>query len=331
LVSESGERGRRLLEHLADGRTHSGTDLAAALGVTRAAVWKQLARLRDCGLAVDAVRGRGYQLRRPIDLLDRSEILCAVDAATRERLARLDVFAELDSTNAFLLAQAPPARQHLDACLAEYQQAGRGRRGRPWVAPLGGGLCLSVGWLFEAPPPAFSCLSLALGVVVRRVLAALAGIEIGLKWPNDLVFERRKLGGILVEVAAEAQGACHVVAGIGLNLAMRAETLAEICDWPEGAVDLDSIAVVQPGRCRLAAGLISACGQMFADFEDQGFAAFADEWHAADSLSGKQVLVSGALEAAGRVVGIADDGALLLATESGRTRIVAGDVRLRPL
>jgi BirA family biotin operon repressor/biotin-[acetyl-CoA-carboxylase] ligase len=166
-------------------------------------------------------------------------------------------------------------------------------------------------------------------VVVRRVLKQLADVEIGLKWPNDLVFDGRKLGGILVEFTAEAQGACHVVAGIGLNVAIPKRELDAISDWPGGAIDLDSITTTSPGRCRLAAGLIAGCGTMFEDFEAKGFAPYKAEWHTAHVLTDRDVRVTGALATTGRVVGISEDGALLLATESGQSRIVAGDVSLR--
>ncbi len=114
----------------------------------------------------------------------------------------------------------------LRACIAEYQTAGRGRRGRRWSTPLGAGLCLSVGWQFADAPAELSALTLAVGVVVRRALARVAGVEIALKWPNDLVWDERKLGGILLELTAEGQGGCHVVAGIGINVALPPEVLA---------------------------------------------------------------------------------------------------------
>src|SRR5690606_15933943 len=139
--------------------------------------------------------------------------------------------------NRYLLERPAPGGT-LAACIAEYQTGGRGRRGRSWRMPLGAGLCLSLGWQFERIPPELAALTLAVGVVVRRVLAETAAIELRLKWPNDLVWDERKLGGILLEMSAEAHGGCHVVIGVGLNVDVPRTLLPRLSDWPRGAVDL---------------------------------------------------------------------------------------------
>jgi BirA family biotin operon repressor/biotin-[acetyl-CoA-carboxylase] ligase len=206
----------RVLRALADGKAHSGEELAREFGVTRAAVWKQVGKLADWGLDVSALPGVGYRLERRIDLLDAQMLRAALDPRSAARMARVEVFTELDSTNRYLLAAPPPAGK-LNVCIAEYQHAGRGRRGRAWSTPLGGGVCMSLGWVFADTPPGLSALTLAVGVAVRRVLARIAAVDIQLKWPNDLVWDERKLGGILLEITAEAQGGCHVVAGQRLD------------------------------------------------------------------------------------------------------------------
>ena len=321
----------QLLAALADGRAHSGEELAREFGVTRAAVWKQIAKLTDWGLAVDAVPGVGYKLRRGIDLLDAGALRSALAPEVAARLATLDVFTELNSTNRQLLdAPAPPGM--LRACIAEYQTAGRGRRGRPWSTPLGAGLCLSVGWQFADAPADLSALTLAVGVVVRRVLARVAGIEIQLKWPNDLVWDERKLGGILLELTAEGQGGCHVVAGIGINVALPPELLPTLSDWPRGAVDLATAMHGEPPpRAALAIALIEQLAELFARYAETGFRAYRDDWRAADYLRGRAVRLD---EAAGPVtgtaLGIEADGALLIETAAGaRRRVIAGDVSVR--
>jgi len=161
-----------LLRRLADGREHSGEALAVALEVSRAAVWKQVRRLEDWGLQIEAVPGRGYRLTRPVNLLDERALREALPEAAAARLRTLTVAAELKSTNTALLAvnDLPPGR--FDACLAEFQSRGRGRRGRDWVAPFASGLCLSVNWSFAEVPPRVSALSLAVGVAITRALAA---------------------------------------------------------------------------------------------------------------------------------------------------------------
>jgi len=320
----------RLLHALADGRTHSGEELALKFGVTRAAIWKQVAKLADLGLAVEAAPGAGYRLAHGLDLLDVEALRAALEPAVAARLAKLEVFTELDSTNRRLLA-APPSVGSLDVCIAEYQNAGRGRRGRRWQAPLGSGIALSVGWQFAGVPAEPSALTLAVGVAVRRVLDRVAGITIALKWPNDLVFDERKLGGILLEIQAEAHGGAHVVVGVGLNVALPAALLPSLCDWPRGAVDLTTaLGRAPPPRAVLAAGLVNEIAALLADYPAQGFAAYRTEWRSADFLRGRVVrLDEGTGRLFGTALGIDADGALLVETDGGKRRVVAGDVSVR--
>jgi len=324
----------QLLAALADGKPHSGEDLAREFGVTRAAVWKHIPKLADWGLAVDAVPGVGYQLRRGIDLLDAGTLRSALAPKVAPRVAALDVFTEIESTNRYLLAAAPPSLGSLRVCIAEYQTAGRGRRGRRWSTPLGAGLCISVAWQFAAAPAELSALTLAVGVVVRRVLARVARVDIALKWPNDLVWDERKLGGILLELTAEGQGGCHVVAGIGINVALPAALSPLLSDWPRGAVDLTTACAhrgAPPPRAAVAIGLIEELTELFASYAETGFHSYRDDWRAADYLRGRAVkLDEAAGEVTGTALGVEADGALLIETAPGaRRRIIAGDVSVR--
>jgi BirA family biotin operon repressor/biotin-[acetyl-CoA-carboxylase] ligase len=155
----------RLIALLADGRFHSGAALAAELGITRAAVWKQVGHLAGLGLDVQRVKGRGYRLAHPIELLDPARIRAALTESVRGRLGELRIAATLPSTNTALLARDGDG---LDVCLAEHQSDGRGRQGRTWVSPYGAGICLSVGWTFIALPRGIQSLSLAIGVGVAE-------------------------------------------------------------------------------------------------------------------------------------------------------------------
>lgn len=316
---------------MADGRVHSGEELARAFGVTRAAVWKHAGKLADWGLVVEAAAGTGYRLARPIDLLSAEALRATLEPAVAARLARLEVFTELGSTNNHLLA-APPPPGRLDVCVAEFQTAGRGRRGRRWSTPLGSGICLSVGWQFADTPAELAALTLAVGVVVRRALNEVAGVDIALKWPNDLVWDERKLGGILLELATEAQGGSHVVVGIGLNVALPAELLPHLSDWPRGAVDLaTALGRPPPPRVVLVGALVNGLAELLVDYAAAGFAAYRSEWRAVDYLRGRNVRLE---EASGSVVGTAvgidPGGALLIETAPGaRRRVVAGDVSVR--
>jgi BirA family biotin operon repressor/biotin-[acetyl-CoA-carboxylase] ligase len=266
-----------------------------------------------------------------VDLLDRDTLTGA--AADMPRVRRLDVFTELASTNRHLLEHAKPEVGRLDVCIAEFQTAGRGRRGRAWRAPLGAGLCLSAAWQFRETPPQLAALTLAVGVVARRVIADVAGIEVGLKWPNDLVWRDRKLGGVLLELDAEAQGGCHVVAGIGINVAMPDRALAGLSDWPEGAADLATATGGRPpSRTALALALTAALAAAFEGYAATGFAPYREEWQAADYLMGRSVRLDDAAGGAvGTAAGVEADGALVLDVAGvGRRRVISGDVSVRP-
>jgi BirA family biotin operon repressor/biotin-[acetyl-CoA-carboxylase] ligase len=321
-----------LLRALADGEPHSGADLAREFGVTRAAISKAMPKLASWGLEVSAVPGVGYRLARSIDLLDARALRRALAATISRRVARLEVLWEIDSTNRYLLASPPPPPGELAVCLAEYQSAGRGRRGRRWRAPLGAALCMSAGWQFAAAPRDLAALTLAVGVVARRALAEVAELDVALKWPNDLVLDERKLGGILIELSAEAQGRCHVVTGIGVNVALPPGSLAALSDWPRGAIDLATAKRgAPPPRARLAAKLIEGLAELFASYEESGFAPYRAEWRAADFLNGRRVkLDDSAAPASGIARGIDGDGALLIETAGGqRRRVISGDVSVR--
>ncbi len=268
---------------------------------------------------------------RGLDLLDADALRAALEPDVAARLAKLEVFTELDSTNRRLLAAPPPVGK-LDVCIAEFQTAGRGRRGRRWNAPLGSGICLSVGWQFAGMPAEPAALTLAVGVAVRRVLERVAGLTIALKWPNDLVFDERKLGGILLELKAEAHGGAHVVAGVGLNVALPAALLAVAQRLAaRRRRSHDGARQEPPPRAVLAGALVNELAALLADYPTQGFAAYRTEWRSADFLRGRAVRLD---EPAGRVfgtaLGIDSDGALLVETEAGeRRRVVAGDVSVR--
>jgi BirA family biotin operon repressor/biotin-[acetyl-CoA-carboxylase] ligase len=321
--------GMRLFQSLGDGAFHSGETLAAGLGVTRSAVWKSIRQLRTLGAEIHSVPHRGYRLRTG-GALDGPQILRALPRAVRARIVTLQVAWSIGSTNAALLERPAPAPGAAVVQLAEFQTAGRGRRGRAWVAPLGGALCLSIGWTFPQLPRDIAALSLAVGVCVRRALAErnVAGIE--LKWPNDLLARGRKLGGILIELRAESGGPGYVVVGLGLNLALSPQARKAVAATGAQAIDLAALAPGAIDRNELAAELIARISSGLADFAERGFAAFAKDWAAADALVGRRVLVQGSQHSArGTARGIDASGALLVQTAAGLERHISGEVTVR--
>jgi BirA family biotin operon repressor/biotin-[acetyl-CoA-carboxylase] ligase len=311
-----------LLGLLADGELHSGEELAAVLSVSRAAVWKQLRQLAEWGIDCTAERGRGYRLAQPLDLLDATAIRLGLPQFAAGRLRNLTVHQAIASTNDALLAVDDLPAGRFDACLAEFQTAGRGRRGRRWLAPFGSGLCLSVNWSFRDAPAALGALSLAAGVAVLRALARHGVAGAGLKWPNDIVHEGRKLGGILIDLRGEAAGPAYVVVGVGLNMRLPARTVE--------ALTADGVEVVDIAA--LGATLVGELALALEEFDARGFAAFAEEWRGADALAGRPVRVlQGERLQEGVARGVDGDGALLLEAGGARRRVLSGEVTVRPV
>lgn len=320
-----------LIQLLADSGLHSGSELAAALGCSRTAVWKHLQALDELGLELEALPGRGYQLSTPIDLLDVARIRSALDEAGRARLQHLQLEAITDSTSDLLNRQPAPAVGRMHVALAEFQRGGRGRRGRTWLSPFGSGLCLSVGWMMEPGPGGFAGLSLALGVAAQQVIAAQGAEGVGLKWPNDLVVGHAKLGGLLLDMEGEADGPMKLVAGIGVNVRSDARLRIAV-DQGDAMppIALDECCPVPVSRNHLAAGLIGAFADALATFEVHGFQAFADAWRRVDALHGKPVCVHvGENEWHGEARGIGPDGALLVARGGRLETVMSGDVSVR--
>jgi BirA family biotin operon repressor/biotin-[acetyl-CoA-carboxylase] ligase len=321
----------RVVERLADGRFHSGEDMARELGVSRSAVWKSLRTVRELGLEVHAVTRKGYRLPRPLELLDERAIRAHLSKEAVRHIASLDVHQTIESTNSLLLAKAAGPQGRAQVCLAEFQSAGRGRRGRRWLMPFGAGLCLSVGWTFTETPQQLSALGLAIGVAVLRALRRLKSAAVTLKWPNDIWFEGRKLGGILLELQAEAAGPAYVVVGLGMNYRLPAASRREIeATGTQVAEIAELYEDTVPGRNALAAAIIEDILKALEEFGRLGFAPFHKEWRAADALAGHTVTAMKGTDMQGGIArGIDEEGALLLEYRGRVIKIVSGEVSLR--
>lgn len=319
----------RLIQRLSDGEFHSGARLAATLGVSRTAVWKALHGISELGLELQSVPKRGYRLSQPIEILVRSRIEKQLSTVARERIRKLETLTEIDSTNSRLFAVTDLPAGRADVCIAEFQTAGRGRRGRSWTAPYGGGLCLSVSWQFPESPRQAGALSLATGVAVLRALRQEGVADAGLKWPNDIVCRGRKLGGILIELRAESAGPAYVVLGVGLNFRLGPRARHAVEATGVAPVDLSEISAAV-GRNRVAAAIINHALDALYQYQQQGFAPFMAEWRDADALAGEAVRVStGEQTQRGIARGIDIEGALMLETPTGLMRFISGEVSVR--
>ncbi|MBO9826999.1 bifunctional biotin--[acetyl-CoA-carboxylase] ligase/biotin operon repressor BirA [Xanthomonas sp. A2111] len=316
---------RELLARLSKGPL-SGDALARACGLTRAAVWKRIQALRAAGVEIEGRAGEGYGLARPLELLDAAAIRAGLTAPARTELAGLEVAWSLVSSNTTLLQRPAPA-QGSEVLLAERQTGGRGRRGRVWASPLAAHLYLSVARSFQGGLGRLGGLSLAAGVAVAEALRSAGFATVGLKWPNDLLADGRKLGGLLVEGGGEFAGPARAVIGLGLNVAMPAATAADI-DQPW--TDLTRLADGPVSRNAIAAAVLSHLLPALALFDAEGLAPFLPRYAALDLLAGRAVRIDeGGQVREGTALGLAEDGALRVAFADGEQPVHAGDVSVR--
>lgn len=315
-----------ILRRLQDGASHSGAEIAAGLNITRAAIWNHVKRLQAQGVPIHAVRGKGYRLPGGYEFLDGEAIRRCLDANAAMRLAKLEVVTVTDSTNQRLLLAAGRGDIHAQACLAEYQTAGRGRRGDRWFAPPGSGVCLSLGWRFETPPATLSALGLCIGIAVVRALTAVGARALGLKWPNDVLYAGRKLAGILIEMRSEFGGPCVVVIGIGVNVHLDTGARARI---PQPTADLAEACGAPVSRNRVVAALIDALFAALATFGERGFPPFEAEWRHVDALDGRRVRLDlPARAVVGIARGVSPAGMLMIEHDERLEGFVSGQVRL---
>jgi BirA family transcriptional regulator, biotin operon repressor / biotin---[acetyl-CoA-carboxylase] ligase len=321
-----------LLELLADGKLHSGEWLAGELRDTRTGVRKGVERLRAVGIDVQAVPRRGYRLANAVELLNARRIADEIDESRTSSLRKLEVLFEVDSTNTRLLnAESPPAGS-ADVCMSELQHAGRGRHGRRWIAPFGGTLAMSLSWTCSDVVRTLPALSLGVGVAVSRALARAGAEHIALKWPNDIWFEDRKVGGVLIEVRTDAGGPARVVIGVGINVSLAAAARQEI--ETRGARGAPVAAVADackqpPSRNLVAGAILDELLSMLVQYERLGFGAFREAWTALDALNGRQAqILVGETAISGIARGVDMEGALLLESGGRMQRFVSGEASL---
>jgi BirA family transcriptional regulator, biotin operon repressor / biotin---[acetyl-CoA-carboxylase] ligase len=321
-ISESG-----LFQILADGRFHSGQELADSMGVSRAAVWKHLDSLRDKGAELLAVRGKGYRLAAPVEMLDTDFIRSGLTVPVANSLQELSVFYQIASTNLLLREQSVQRPIHAHVVFAEYQTEGRGRGNNVWLGAPGAGLYVSIGWHFDSVPASLSALSLATGVVLAEALADCGADGVRLKWPNDLVHDSAKLGGILIESRGQLAGAVDVIIGIGINVAMPVGLAAHI---QQKVTDLSHVCGERPSRNHLAACIINRLFTLLNSYEEQGFCSYIDKWRSLDITCGNNaVLLQSTGSISGKVIDIDDNGFLIMSVNGNLTRFSSGDLSLR--
>ncbi|MGV6827649.1 MAG: biotin--[acetyl-CoA-carboxylase] ligase [bacterium] len=316
-----------LIGILCDGRFHSGEELAAEFNLSRSAIWKQLKQLeQETGLSIDSVRGRGYRIAGGLELLNRESLMAHLEDHHVGCLEMVQILSATASTNDYLLENQESMPVGSGAvCLAEYQSAGKGRRGRPWVSVFGRNVMLSLSWRFQKPLSQLSGLSLAIGAAIAAALKRLGVEELVVKWPNDLHVERRKLAGILIEATGDFDAPSTAVIGLGLNISQRG--MGEI-DQPW--ISLSEILPVLPERNLIAATVLGAMIEACKQFDEQGIAGFLGQLEAFDGYRGKQVALDMVNKTViGRYMGIDNSGGVVIDSEGRKQVFHGGEISFR--
>lgn len=309
----------KLLSTLSDGTFHSGEELGEQVGISRAAISKHIKGIQEWGVDIFRVQGKGYQLAQPIIMLDQ-------DLIQAEVTNPVQLHPVIGSTNQYLLDNSATLPSGT-VCIAEYQQSGRGRRGRHWVSPFGANLYLSMYWRLEAGMAAAMGLSLVVGVAMVEALEQMGLEGVKLKWPNDLYYQDRKLAGILVEMSGQAGGAANLVIGMGMNLSMQDKE--SVIDQPWASL-AEVIGEDLIDRNKLAVAFIKALDSCLKDYELNGMHDFVERWNRLDNFIGRKVkLIMGPNEVEGVERGIDAHGGVLLETDEGLKSFIGGEISLR--
>jgi BirA family biotin operon repressor/biotin-[acetyl-CoA-carboxylase] ligase len=305
----------------------SGEAISDKLGLSRTAVWKHVEALRGQGYRIDALPARGYRLGAVPDRLGPLELRPLL--ATNDLGQTLHCFEEIDSTNDRAKELAEEGAAHGEVVVAELQRAGRGRRGRKWSSPAGRNLYLSVILRPELAPTRAPELTLVAALAVCDALRQ-AGVDAGIKWPNDVLVGGKKIAGILTELSAEPDHVHWVVLGIGVNLNARRE------DFPAELQDEATSVLIERGqpapRALFTAALLQTLEQWLDVHQEKGFDAIRDAWRSRSVTLGREVRVRmGDRDVDGVAEELDASGALLVRTAAGLTRVMTGDVvLLRP-
>ncbi len=309
-----------IISLLADNQFHSGEHIGSVLGVSRAAVNNHIKVIQSWGLDVFRVQGKGYCLANPIELLDLEKV---AQYAEQNLIKLIPV---IDSTNQYLMDRIGDIDSGT-VCLAEYQQQGRGRRGRKWISPFGSNLYLSMYWRLDAGMAAAMGLSLVVGIAIAETLKAFGCESVKVKWPNDIYINDKKLAGILVEMTGQTGDAAHIVIGMGLNVSMT-ESVGQEIDQPWTNIEKETSSIVE--RNKLAGKLIQALQDILNEYELVGLAGFKERWNQLDNYTDREVcLIIGNNQVKGVAQGINEQGALMVKTKKGLQAFIGGEISLR--
>lgn len=317
----------QVLDRLADGQCHNGNALGDLCGVSRTAIWKQIKQLIAMGARITCVPQQGYQLTHPFIALDEDRIRSHLSPDDELPSLRFHLCAEVDSTNKFLKELG--ANEGVQVCCAEKQTRGRGRFGRQWASPFGENIYLSSRWKLECCLSRLSGLSLVVSLAILDSLnQTLGNNDIRIKWPNDLLWNHKKLCGVLIEAVAETNACAQVIIGIGLNVNTGASG-EPLTDNPW--CSLFEINGHYIDRNKLIASILQSLARYMNLFLQNDFTCFQKQWQQVDYLKGHYIsTVQSGKTISGHATGVTDQGLLCLVDEEGKQHILSsGDTSLK--
>lgn len=321
-----------LLKLMSDGQFHSGENLGAILGISRAAVWKNLQQLADFGIEISRSRGRGYCIDGGLSLMDQTDISNNIPDHLHQHPDNITILLVTESTNKYVFdkvnsAQGKPLKS---ICLAEMQTGGRGRRGRIWQSPFGRNIYMSISWPFDNGIAVMEGLSLAIGVAIAEALDDLNLPNTTLKWPNDIYYNNAKLGGVLIEIVGDMGGQCHVVVGVGLNVSMPEQYMEQVDQaWTDVKSSLAG-SLELPSRSKIAGVLLKHLLMLLSDYQNKGFADYRDRWQSRGAYCNQLVsLVTPSSVITGKMLGVSNKGAVILLVDGKEEHFVGGEISLR--
>lgn len=304
----------------------SGQEICEKFNVSRTAVWKTVKQLETEGYEIEAVRNKGYRLKQAGDLLSRMELLSSMQTAWAGK--EILYFDETDSTNTEIKKAAEQNAEHGTLAVADYQSMGKGRRGRSWTSPHGVGIWMSILLRPKLHPSCASMLTLVAALAAADGIREVCGLEAGIKWPNDIVVNGKKVCGILTEMSTELDCINYVVVGIGIN--------ANTAEFPEEIREIATSLYLETGsqvsRSRVIGEVMKAMERYYALFlERQDMSGLLENYNERLANKNKAVRV---LAPEGEYVGVSEginsEGELLVRMEDGTLRtVISGEVSVR--
>lgn len=328
-MSYKGPQGNKLaiLKALNKGEFVSGQYLGESLDISRAAVSKHIKSLQEMGIDIFKLSGKGYKLNHSVPLLDETTVNQYYQALSGQQ-KQLEVMPIIDSTNSELMrrVQNKSPINSGQVLVAEMQEAGRGRRGRTWQSPFGANLYYSYYWRLDDGLQAAMGVSIAVGLAVYDALKALYGLEVALKWPNDIYLNHKKLAGVLVELDGQVEGPCHLAIGIGINLQMP-ETASQQIDQPWTDIASHSHEL---DKDKLVAHLTYALDERLAQYQVSGLTEMISQWNTLNAFAGEIVCLStGQRQWRGICEGIDAQGGIVLRQDGEVKSYYGGEISLR--